>query len=112
LARLNLLLYHGVLAPRGAVTLCILSSNTWNLEGVPIAAVISWATMATLHHVLCGGANGVGVEHCRIKLPGGTRHHLGGFEEATRDELANHPRLLEFPKSLARLECALGELAC
>ena len=27
----NLLLYHGVLAPRGVVTLCILSSNTWNL---------------------------------------------------------------------------------
>jgi hypothetical protein len=108
----NLLICHGVLAPHGAVTLCILSSNTWNLEGVPIAAVTSWATMATLHHVLCGGANGVGVEHCRIKLPGGTRHHLRGFEEATRDEPSNHPRLLEFPKSLARLECALGELAC
>jgi hypothetical protein len=30
----NLLLYHGVLAARGAVTLCILSSNTWNLEVV------------------------------------------------------------------------------
>jgi hypothetical protein len=32
--RINLVLYHGVLAPHGAVTLCILSSNTWNLEGV------------------------------------------------------------------------------
>jgi hypothetical protein len=29
----NLVLDHGVLAPHGAVTLCILSSNTWNLEG-------------------------------------------------------------------------------
>ena len=27
----NLLICHGVLAPRGVVTLCILSSNTWNL---------------------------------------------------------------------------------
>jgi hypothetical protein len=69
----NLLICHGLLAPHRAVTLCILSSNTWNLEGVPIADVTSWATMATQHHVLCGGANGVGVEHCRIKLPGGTR---------------------------------------
>jgi hypothetical protein len=28
----NLVLYHGVLAPHGAGTLCILSSNAWNLE--------------------------------------------------------------------------------
>ena len=34
--RINLVLYHGVLAPHGAVTLCILSSNTWNHEGVCI----------------------------------------------------------------------------
>ena len=32
--RINLVLYHGVLAPNGAVTLCILSSNAWNLEVV------------------------------------------------------------------------------
>ena len=32
--RINLILYHGVLAPHGAVTLCILSSNAWNHEGV------------------------------------------------------------------------------
>ena len=27
----NLLICHGLLAARGVVTLCILSSNTWNL---------------------------------------------------------------------------------
>jgi hypothetical protein len=32
----NLLLYHGLLAPHGAATLCILSSNARNLEGVGI----------------------------------------------------------------------------
>jgi len=32
----NLLIYHGVLAPHGAVTLCILPSNARNLEGVGI----------------------------------------------------------------------------
>ena len=65
---------------RGAVTLCILSSNTWNLEGVYIADATPWATVTTLHHLLCGGANGVGVEHGRIDLPWGTRHHLCGLE--------------------------------
>jgi hypothetical protein len=34
--RRPLLAYHGVLAPRGAATLCILSSNARNLEGVGI----------------------------------------------------------------------------
>jgi hypothetical protein len=33
---------------RGAVTLCILSSNTWNLEGVYIADATPWATVTTL----------------------------------------------------------------
>ena len=66
--RINLVLYHGVLAPHGAVTLCILSSNTWNLEGVRIADATPWATMATLHHVICCGAYGVGVEHRGIEL--------------------------------------------
>ncbi|MBI2493609.1 MAG: transposase [Candidatus Rokubacteria bacterium] len=33
-SRVNLVLYHGVLAPHGAVTLCILSSNARNHEGV------------------------------------------------------------------------------
>src|SRR5437867_4267746 len=88
----NLLLYHGVLAPRGVVTLCILSSNTWNLEVVYIADATPWATVATLHHLLCCSANGVCVEHCGIDLPGGTRHHLCRLEEATRDEPSNHPR--------------------
>ena len=32
----HLLLYHGVLAPHGTATLCILSSNARNLEGVGI----------------------------------------------------------------------------
>src|SRR5216683_877180 len=32
--RINLVLYHGVLAPHGVATLCILSSNAWNHEGV------------------------------------------------------------------------------
>lgn len=32
--RINLILYHGVLGPHAAVTLCILSSNARNLEGV------------------------------------------------------------------------------
>jgi hypothetical protein len=89
---LNLIISHGVLAPRGAVTLCILSSNAWNHEVVRIAEATPWATMTTLDHVLRGGANGVGVEHRRIDLPGGTRHHLRGFEEAARDEPSNHPR--------------------
>src|SRR6266478_4885852 len=87
----NLLLYHGVLAPRGVGTLCILSSNTWNLEGVSIADATPWATVATPHHVLRGGANGVRVQRLRIDLPGGTRQHLGGLEEATPDEPSNHP---------------------
>ena len=43
----NLLICHGVLAPRGVVTLCILSSNTWNLEVVSIADATPWATVAT-----------------------------------------------------------------
>ena len=33
-SRVNLVLYHGVLAPHGAVTLYILSSNARNHEGV------------------------------------------------------------------------------
>jgi len=32
--RINLVLYHGLLGPHGAVTLCILSSNAWNHEVV------------------------------------------------------------------------------
>ncbi len=68
------------------------SSNTWNLEGVYIADATPWATVATLHHLLCGSANGVGVAHRRIDLPWGTRHHLCRVEEATRDEPSNHPR--------------------
>jgi hypothetical protein len=31
-SRFHLLRFHGLLAPHSAVTLCILSSNTWNLE--------------------------------------------------------------------------------
>src|SRR5713101_3914621 len=62
----DLLIYHGVLAPRGVVTLCILSSNTWNLKVVSIADATPWPTVATLHHVLCGGANGVSVQRLRI----------------------------------------------
>jgi hypothetical protein len=69
----HLLRFHGVLAPRGVVTLCILSSNIWNLEVVSIADATPWATVATPHHVLCGGANGVCVQRLRIDLPGGTR---------------------------------------
>ena len=88
----NLLICHGLLSPHGVVTLCILSSNTWNLEGVYIADATPWATVATLHHLLCGGANGGCVEHRRIDLPRGTRHHLCRLEEATRDEPSNHPR--------------------
>jgi hypothetical protein len=88
----NLLICHGVLAPHGVVTLCILSSNTWNLEVVYIADATPWATVATLHHLFCGSANGVCVEHRRIDLPWGTRYHLCGLEEATRDEPSNHPR--------------------
>jgi hypothetical protein len=32
--RINLVLYHGVLGPQGAATLCILSLNAWNHEVV------------------------------------------------------------------------------
>ncbi|MDO8477088.1 MAG: transposase, partial [Candidatus Rokubacteria bacterium] len=56
---ITLVLYHGVLAPRGVVTLCILSSNTWNLEVVYIGDATPWATPTPLDHLLCGGANGV-----------------------------------------------------
>ena len=87
----NLLICHGLLAARGVVTLCILSSNTWNLKVVSIADATPWPTVATLHHVLRGGANGVSVQRLRIDLPGGTRQYLGRLEEATPDEPSNHP---------------------
>jgi hypothetical protein len=90
--RVNLIFYHGLLGPHGAVTLCILSSNTWNFEVAGIAGVTPWTTMATLQHLLYGGANGIGVERRRIDLPGGTRHDLGRFEQATRDESSEYPR--------------------
>ena len=47
-----------------------------------IADATPWATVATPHHVLCGGANGVRVQRLRIDLPGGTRQHLARLEEA------------------------------
>jgi len=87
--RLHLLRFHGVLASHGAVTLRILRQ----IPGVTrvCRSPTLWATLATLQ-LLGGVANGVGVKHRRIELPGGTRHHLRGLEEATLDESSQHPQ--------------------
>jgi hypothetical protein len=89
--RRPLLAYHGLLAPRGAATLCPLSSKARNLKRLGIGEATSWAKRPPLHG-LDRLANGIRVESRGIDLPGGTRHHLSGLKEAPPDELANHPR--------------------
>jgi hypothetical protein len=75
--RRPLLAYHGLLGPRGAATLCSLSSKARNLERLGIGDATSWAKRPPLHG-LGRSANGVRVEHRGINLPGSTGHHLGG----------------------------------
>ena len=88
--RFHLLRFHGLLAPRGVVTLCILSSNAWNHEIVSVSVGSRWTKRAPLH-LLGGLANGPGVERRRIELPWGTRNHLGRLNNPPLDEPAKHP---------------------